>query len=100
MIIEDLTKRYGKRRGVTNVNLEVSSGQVFGFIGPNGSGKTTTIRLLMNFIQPTSGHAVVLGRDSPAAGPGDSIARRLPAPAISPCTRTCPAGSSSPISPT
>lgn len=63
VIIEDLTKRYGKRRGVTNVNLEVSSGQVFGFIGPNGSGKTTTIRLLMNFIQPTSGHAVVLGRD-------------------------------------
>lgn len=63
VIIEDLTKRYGKRRGITNLNLEVKSGQVFGFIGPNGSGKTTTIRLLMNFISPTSGNAVVLGRD-------------------------------------
>ena len=62
--IQDLTKTYGKQRGVNALNLEVHTGEVFGFIGPNGAGKTTTIRLLLDFIRPSSGSAEVLGLDS------------------------------------
>ncbi len=68
----DLTKYYGKARGVIDLNLEVQPGEVFGYLGPNGAGKTTTIRLLLDFIRPSSGHAEVLGRDSHR----DSIAIR------------------------
>lgn len=59
----DLTKYYGKAKGIENVNLEVKEGEVFGFIGPNGAGKSTTIRTLLNFIFPTSGSAKVFGLD-------------------------------------
>lgn len=61
---EDLTKTYGKARGIRDVNLSVEEGEVFGFLGPNGAGKTTAIRVLMNFLQPTSGRAEVFGRDT------------------------------------
>jgi ABC-2 type transport system ATP-binding protein len=60
----DLTKVYGKQRGVTNLNLEVREGEIFGYLGPNGAGKTTTIRMLLDFIRPTSGSASVLGLDA------------------------------------
>jgi ABC-2 type transport system ATP-binding protein len=59
----NLTKWYGKARGVDDVNLEVRPGEVFGFLGPNGAGKTTTIRLLLNLIRPTRGAASILGLD-------------------------------------
>jgi ABC-2 type transport system ATP-binding protein len=59
----DLTKYYGRARGVIDVNLEVQSGEVFGFLGPNGAGKTTTIRMLMDFIRPTGGSASIFGMD-------------------------------------
>ncbi len=58
-----LTKRYGKARGIVDVDLVVETGQVFGFLGPNGAGKSTTIRLLLDLIRPTSGSARVLGLD-------------------------------------
>jgi ABC-2 type transport system ATP-binding protein len=61
---EDLTKTYGKARGIRDVNLTVEEGEVFGFLGPNGAGKTTAIRVLMNFLRPTSGRAEVFGRDT------------------------------------
>jgi ABC-2 type transport system ATP-binding protein len=61
---QNLTKRYGQARGVTDLNLEVREGEVFGFLGPNGAGKTTTIRILLNLIKPTSGQVSVLGLDS------------------------------------
>ncbi|MCH8940768.1 MAG: ABC transporter ATP-binding protein, partial [Chloroflexi bacterium] len=61
---EDLTKFYGKHRGVLELNLEVEQGEVFGFLGPNGAGKTTTIRLLLDLIHPTSGRAEVFGKDA------------------------------------
>lgn len=66
MIIEtqQLTKYYGKSRGIVEVNLAVRPGEVFGFLGPNGAGKSTTIRLLMDYIRPTSGRASVLGLDA------------------------------------
>lgn len=59
----DLSKFYGKARGIENVNLEIKEGEIFGFIGPNGAGKSTTIRLLMNMIFPTSGSARIMGMD-------------------------------------
>jgi len=60
----DLTKDYGRNRGIFNINLEVKKGEVFGFIGTNGSGKTTTIRNLMGFIQPDKGTTSICGLDS------------------------------------
>ena len=60
---KELTKYYGKNRGIENVTLNVSEGDFFGFIGPNGAGKSTTIRTLLGFLSPTSGTGAVLGRD-------------------------------------
>jgi len=61
--IKDLTKLYGKARGIDNINLEIGEGEIFGFIGPNGAGKSTTIRILMNMIFPTGGTAKIMGMD-------------------------------------
>lgn len=61
-----LTKRYrGGQLAVERLDLTVPGGSVFGFLGPNGSGKTTTIRMLMGLIEPTAGSATVLGRPMP-----------------------------------
>lgn len=60
---EGLTRYYGKRRGVIDLSFEVGEGEIFGFLGPNGSGKTTTIRQLMGLLRPTSGNAQVFGLD-------------------------------------
>ncbi|MEV3969155.1 ABC transporter ATP-binding protein [Streptomyces sp. NPDC050698] len=63
-----LTKRYrGGQLAVDGLDLTVPEGSVFGFLGPNGSGKTTTIRMLMGLIEPTSGTARVLGQPMPRA---------------------------------
>ena len=66
--LEGLTKYYGRSRGVAGLDLEVYPGEVFGYLGPNGAGKTTTIRLLLDLIRPTSGRALVLGREPRAGG--------------------------------
>ena len=58
-----LTKYYGKARGIVGLDLTVEQGEFFGFIGPNGAGKSTTIRTLLGLIAPTSGSALVFGRD-------------------------------------
>lgn len=63
IVIKDLTKRYGKNRGIEGLNLQVDQGEVFGFLGPNGAGKTTTIRLLLDFIRPIHGEATIMGLD-------------------------------------
>jgi ABC-2 type transport system ATP-binding protein len=60
--IKNLTKNYGKSRGIINVSLNVEQGEVFGFIGPNGAGKSTTIRTLLGLIRPTSGSAEIFGK--------------------------------------
>jgi ABC-2 type transport system ATP-binding protein len=57
-----LTKFYGKTRGVEDLTMSVPSGAVYGFLGPNGSGKTTTIRCLLGMLKPTAGEAEVLGK--------------------------------------
>ena len=59
-----LTKDYGQGHGIFGLDLTVGRGGTFGFIGPNGAWKTTTIRLLMDFIRPTRGRAEVLGLDA------------------------------------
>ena len=60
---ESLTKYYGRRVGIYGVNLTVPPGVIFGFLGPNGSGKTTTIRLLLALLRPSGGKATVFGLD-------------------------------------
>ncbi|MBL1102516.1 ABC transporter ATP-binding protein [Streptomyces coffeae] len=66
-----LTKRYrGGQLAVDGLDLTVPRGSVFGFLGPNGSGKTTTIRMLMGLIEPTSGAARLLGEPMPRAARG------------------------------
>lgn len=61
--IRNLTKYYGKSRGIVDLNLSVEEGDFFGFIGPNGAGKSTTIRTLLGLITPTSGSAKILDMD-------------------------------------
>lgn len=61
--MENLTKNYGKSRGIQDVNLQIEEGEIFGFIGQNGAGKSTTIRTLLNFIFPSAGSATILGKD-------------------------------------
>jgi ABC-2 type transport system ATP-binding protein len=60
--IQALTKRYGKARGVENLSFSIESGEIFGYLGPNGSGKTTTIRCLMGLLRPTNGDCFILGQ--------------------------------------
>lgn len=67
--INNLTKTYGKARGITNVSFNVEEGEIFGFIGPNGAGKSTTIRLLLSLIYPSSGSAKIFGKDCIEFGP-------------------------------
>ena len=61
--IKNLTKYYGKIKGVENLNLDLLEGEVFGFIGPNGAGKSTTIRAIMNLINKTNGKVIINGNE-------------------------------------
>ncbi|MGA9226423.1 MAG: ABC transporter ATP-binding protein [Mesobacillus sp.] len=67
--IKNLTKMYGKARGIEDVSFNVEEGEIFGFIGPNGAGKSTTIRTLLSLIYPTSGSATIFGKDIITAAP-------------------------------
>jgi ABC-2 type transport system ATP-binding protein len=67
--VTNLTKYYGKSRGIVDVSFKEEEGEIFGFIGPNGAGKSTTIRLLLSLIHPTSGEAKVFGKDVVSHGP-------------------------------
>ena len=60
---EGLTKRYGSRAAVDGLSLRVRRGEVYGFLGPNGASKTTTLRMLLGLVRPTSVKALVLGRE-------------------------------------
>lgn len=61
--VQELTKQFGKFTAVDRVSFAVQPGEIFGFLGPNGSGKTTTIRILLGILRPTSGLGRVLGYD-------------------------------------
>jgi ABC-type multidrug transport system ATPase subunit len=65
---EGLTKRYGSVTAVDDVDLDVSAGEIYGFLGANGSGKTTTVRCLLGLVLPTGGRMELLGRPMPKAG--------------------------------
>jgi len=67
--INNLTKMYGKARGIEDVSFDVKEGEIFGFIGPNGAGKSTTIRTLLSLIYPTRGSATIFGKDIITAAP-------------------------------
>ena len=62
--VENLTRRFGDFVAVDHVNFEVGAGEVVGYLGPNGSGKTTTIRMLLGLLEPSDGKATVLGFDA------------------------------------
>lgn len=62
--IKNMTKDYGNGRGIFDVNLSIEEGEVFGFVGTNGAGKTTVIRHMMGFLQPQDGHCSINGLDS------------------------------------
>lgn len=67
--IHELTKYYGKAKGIEDVSFNIEEGEIFGFIGPNGAGKSTTIRTLLGLIFPTSGSATIFGKDCIKYGP-------------------------------
>jgi ABC-2 type transport system ATP-binding protein len=67
--VSNLTKFYGKSRGIVDVSFQEEEGEIFGFIGPNGAGKSTTIRLLLSLIHPTSGSMKIFGKDVITQGP-------------------------------
>ena len=62
--IRNLTKSYGRNRGVIDVSLDVKKGDIFGFLGPNGAGKSTTIRSMLGFLKFNEGSIKILGMDS------------------------------------
>ena len=68
--VRGLTKRFGGRAVVDAVDLTVARGEIAGFLGPNGSGKTTTIRLMCGLLTPDAGQGQVLGHELAAAGGG------------------------------
>src|SRR5688500_19147522 len=67
ILLRSVTKRFGAVAAVTDLSLAVPSGSIYGFIGPNGSGKTTTLRMIMNIILPDTGEIEVLGSRETAA---------------------------------
>jgi ABC-type multidrug transport system ATPase subunit len=74
IVTSGLTKRFRRQIAVDRIDLEVPAGAVYGFLGPNGSGKTTTIRMLLGLISPTAGEISLLGLQMPAAA-GDVLRR-------------------------
>jgi ABC-2 type transport system ATP-binding protein len=67
--VKNLSKYYGKARGIVDVSFNVEEGEIYGYIGPNGAGKSTTIRLFLSLIYPSSGQAKIFGKDCIQHGP-------------------------------
>jgi ABC-2 type transport system ATP-binding protein len=74
---ERITKRFGEFTAVNGISFEVRAGEIFGFLGPNGSGKTTTIRMILGLLQPTAGRIMVLGQNVTSGGEAAAIRRRV-----------------------
>lgn len=63
ILLQEVSKSYGRQRGVINLNMQVKQGEIFGYLGPNGAGKTTTIRMLIGLIAPDKGSISLLGQN-------------------------------------
>ena len=87
---DGLTKRYGRLTVVDDVGLDVPPGEVFGFLGPNGSGKTTTIRMLLGLVAPTAGRVELLGRPMPGGAQRSRSPRSAPWSRGPASTPACP----------
>ena len=81
--IDQVSKRFGRLAAVANLSLQVPAGSIYGFIGPNGSGKTTTLRMIMRILHPDNGSIRVLASaNAPQAASGRVFSpRRPPRPA-------------------
>ncbi len=66
--VRNLTKFYGKQRGILDLTFDVQEGEIFGYLGPNGAGKTTTIRTMLDLIRPSKGEAKIFGEDTRLKG--------------------------------
>lgn len=75
--IQNLTKNYGKNRGVSDVSLAVDKGDIFGFLGPNGAGKSTTIRTMLGMIQKDAGTIRLLGREIKTGRDQESVLQEI-----------------------
>ena len=75
--VKNLTRRFGEFVAVNDVSFEVGEGEIFGFLGANGAGKSTTIRMLCGLLRPTSGTAIVGGVDVSRDPEGGEAAHRL-----------------------
>lgn len=64
LLLKNVSKQYGQEYVVDKINIQVNSGEIFGFCGPNGSGKTTTIRMILNTIYPSEGQISIFGREN------------------------------------
>ena len=73
--VQNLTHRYGDRVALSNVSFEVTKGEIFGLLGPNGGGKSTLFRILSTMMVPTEGHAMIAGHDV-ARDPGGGAPAR------------------------
>ncbi len=62
--VKDLTKFYGKNKGINKISFQINQGEIYGLMGPNGAGKTTTIRSMLNLITPDSGSTKIFGKDN------------------------------------
>ena len=82
--VEGLTKSFAGRTVVRDLTLKVPKGEIYGFLGPNGSGKTTTIRMLCGLLTPDSGRGTCLGYDILTQAGRDQARRRLHDPALQP----------------
>ena len=60
--VSNLTKFYGKTKGIENVSFDIKEGEIFGLMGPNGAGKTTTLRSMLNLIQSNSGETKIFSK--------------------------------------
>jgi ABC-2 type transport system ATP-binding protein len=74
---DQVTRRFGDFTAVNAISFEVHAGEIFGFLGPNGSGKTTTIRMILGLLQPTAGRITVFGQEVASRGDAASIRRRV-----------------------
>ena len=80
--IRNLTRRFGALTAVDHLNLEIAKGEIFGLVGPDGAGKTTTLRMLCGLMDPTEGQVIVAGPRCRARGGCGERSDRVYGPAI------------------